>query len=97
MDKFTFKRVFRTLTSERFLLMEKGAEIAALDCHFLEGGRVEATLVLTDGATRQNASIEELLTWADEVLFPEASRDTANLNFVVVDGRVLGHFSSKSE
>ncbi|MBI3818501.1 MAG: hypothetical protein HY286_07415 [Planctomycetes bacterium] len=94
MADIQLKRVFRTQSSERYLLMRGGAELAALDCHFLDGGHVQATLIFTDNAEHPHAEIEQILTWLDDNLFPEASRDAANLNFIVVSGRVIGHFSS---
>lgn len=66
-------------------------EIAALEIHYLDDGRVQATLIAFDGMVDES-EIPELLVRVDQVLLPDVSLDDKKLTFTVVFGRVLGSF-----
>jgi len=89
-----YVRALRTSSSERFLLHRDGADIGALDCHYLEGGRVHATLTLFEEHEPKESDIEAILTEIDRVLFPDASLKDRKLVFTVVVGRAVGSFES---
>ena len=67
------------------------SDIAALEIHYLDDGRVQATLVAFDGMVEES-EISDLLVHVDEVLLPDVSLDDKKLIFTVVLGRVLGAF-----
>lgn len=88
-----FVRVFRTTTSERFLLQQaEGVDAAALDLHYLANGAVTGTLIIYDDAGIQDDGVPAILKSIDERLLPEVSLEEHNLSFTVVIGRVVGRF-----
>lgn len=87
-----FVRTIRTAHSERFLLRDRTRDIAAVDIHFLESGKGDATLIVFDDSGLSEQQVPELLTTIDEVLLPNVSVDEGNLSFTVVFGRVVGAF-----
>jgi hypothetical protein len=90
-------RVLRTPHSERYLLRNSGADIAAVDIHYLLDGTVQATLVAFDGAGLSEEDVPPLLTYVDEVLLPDVSLDDHKLLFTVVFGRVLGAYAAERD
>jgi len=68
-------------------------DVAALEVHYLDDGRVQATLIAFDGMLHEN-EIADLLLHIDKVLLPDVSLDTKKLIFTVVFGRVLGAFEA---
>ena len=71
-------------------------DIAALDIHYLEDGRVNATLIAFDGMIEES-EIADLLARVDEILLPDVSMDDKKLVFTVVLGRVLGAFEATQD
>jgi hypothetical protein len=69
------------------------SDIAALELHYMDSGRVQATLIAFDGMIEEN-EIPDLLLHVDEVLLPDVSLDDKKLVFTVVVGRVLGAFEA---
>ena len=67
------------------------SDIAALEIHYLDDGRVQATLIAFDGMLDES-EISDLLLHVDEILLPDVSLDDKKLIFTVVSGRVLGAF-----
>ena len=90
-----FVRTLRTASSERFLLRSGKTDFAALDIHYLPTNRVDATLILFEGAGRTESDVPGLLTEIDEVILPEVSLQEKNLVFNVVIGQVLGAFAAE--
>lgn len=69
------------------------SDVAALDIHYLDDGKVQATLIAFDGLI-QESQISDLLLHIDEVLLPDVSLDDKKLVFTVAMGRVLGAFEA---
>ena len=72
------------------------SDIAALEIHYLDDGRVQATLIAFDGIFNES-EISDLLVHIDEVLLPDVSLDDKKLIFTVVTGRVLGAFEPTAD
>ena len=72
------------------------SDIAALDIHYLEDGRVNATLIAFEGMIEES-EIADLLARVDEILLPDVSMDDKKLVFTVVSGRVLGAFEATQD
>ncbi|GAA4427284.1 MULTISPECIES: hypothetical protein [Bremerella] len=93
-----FIRIFRTASSERFLLQDLiGEEMGMLDLHFLADGTVAGNLFLVQAKVTDEAGIRILLEQVDEQLVPAASMEDANLSFTVTQGELVGTFSSDAE
>jgi hypothetical protein len=73
------------------MISRADSDIAALEIHYLDDGRVQATLIAFDGMLDES-EISDLLVHVDEVLLPDVSLDDKKLIFTVVSGRVLGSF-----
>jgi hypothetical protein len=69
------------------------SDVAALELHYMDGGRVQATLIAFDGMIDE-PEIPDLLLHVDEVLLPDVSLDDKKLVFTVVVGRVIGAFEA---
>ena len=93
-----FIRLFRTATSERFVLHDDGgSDIGLLDLHFLADGTVAGSLFLLQKKVREEADMREILDQIDEELVPTASLKDANLTFTVTQGELVGTFSSEED
>ena len=73
------------------MISRADSDIAALEIHYRDDGRVEATLIVFDGMLEES-EIPDLLVHVDEVLLPDVSLDDKKLIFTVVSGRILGTF-----
>ena len=73
------------------MISRADSDIAALEIHYLDDGRVQATLIAFDGMLEEG-EIPDLLHQVDEILLPDVSLDDKKLIFTVVSGRVLGAF-----
>ena len=96
--KFAFIRVVRTPSSERFLVQEfdkPDSDIAAIDLHYLDNQVVSATVVILseDFASEEFARL--LVETVDARLLPMACLNDGDLNFTVVQGRVLSQFTNE--
>ncbi|MFA6045081.1 MAG: hypothetical protein WC718_08860 [Phycisphaerales bacterium] len=89
---YMWKRTLRTMSSERFLCLREGQEIAAVDMHYLEGGAAAGTVILLEDAGLTETEVPSLLHSLDDDMLPGVDLDTGNLTFTVVSGRVLGNF-----
>jgi hypothetical protein len=98
MSLIMWKRTLRTTSSERFLALREGKEIAAADLHYLSNGVVAGTMtVLEDAAAPGGWSEEavgELLRSLDDDYLPDVDIDAGNLIYTVVVGKVLGNFEA---
>lgn len=92
MGKVEFTRTLRTPFSERFVLKDGDQDIGAVDLHFLEGGRVAATLTLLDDRTCTPEQIEAVISRIDDLLLPDVSREEGKIVFTVVRGKVVGSY-----
>jgi hypothetical protein len=92
---FTWKRTLRTSTSERFLAVVDGREIATVDLHYLANGTVAGTVCVLDEAAASDESIPDLLASLDEEMLPGVEMDRGNLYYTVVVGRVVGTYEAQ--
>ena len=93
-----WKRTLRTQSSERFLAVENGREIAAADLHYLPSGHVAGTMILLataapDGGWSEQAIMEVLRSLDDDYL-PDVDIDEGNLTYTVVTANILGNFEA---
>ena len=91
---FTFVRLLRTASSERFLVQRGKADVASLDIHYLADSRVAGTLCVFDTSGIGDDEIPDVLQQIDESLLPDVSFKDRNLSFAVVAGRVVGNFEA---
>jgi hypothetical protein len=98
MGLIIWKRTLRTASSERFLAIRDGAEIAATDLHYLPNGVVSGTMTVLEDAAPQGGwseeAVAELLRSLDDDYLPDVDVDTGNLVYTVVVGRVIGNFEA---
>lgn len=95
---FAFVRTLRTQTSERFLLQSDASQDAAvLDVHYLIDGNVTGTLVIVDDSLLIQETMQALMQFIDESLFPTASFDEKSLSFTVVQGKLIGQFENEKQ
>ncbi len=96
-----WKRTLRTNTSERFLGVDNGIEIAAADIHYLSNGQVAGTMILLDhaapGGEWNDAAVMEVLRSLDDGYLPDVDVDAGNLNYTVVVAKVLGNYESTND
>jgi hypothetical protein len=75
------------------MITRGGSDIAALEIHYLDDGRVQATLIAFDGMLEEG-EISSLLVHIDEALLPDVSLSDKKVIFTIVTGRVLGAFEA---
>jgi hypothetical protein len=92
-----WKRTLRTNSSERFLAMRDGKEVAAVDLHYLVGGTVSGTVILLKDAGWKEEDIPKLLRSFDEDFLPDVDLDSRTLTYTVVMGEVLGNFEASHQ
>ncbi|MGQ0627158.1 MAG: hypothetical protein ACT4PL_03550 [Phycisphaerales bacterium] len=91
----TWKRTLRTASSERFVAIRDGREVAGVDLHYLASGTVAATVVLlrdkesADGGWRE-AQVPDLLASLDEDYLPDVDLASGDLTYTVILGDVVG-------
>lgn len=96
--KAQFIRIFRTSSSERFLLHDlSDLEMGMIDLHFLADNTVVGNLFLVAEKVDDEAGIRELLEQIDQQLVPAASFKDANLSFTVTQGELVGTFSNEAD
>ena len=87
-----WKRLLRTLTSERFLATRDGKDVAAVDVHYLASGTVEGTVFLFSHAQWTEEQVPELLSSLDDTMLPDVDLASGSLTYTVVKGEVVGTF-----
>jgi len=92
----TWKRLVRTLSSERFIAVRDGHDVAAVDLHYLGNGHVAGTVVLFAAASWRETDVEPLLRSLDDTMLPDVDIDDGSLNYTVVHGDVWGQFEAAS-
>jgi hypothetical protein len=92
---FTWKRTVRTPTSERFLALLDGDEVAAVDLHYL-AHTAAGTVILLNSAQLEwtEARIEALLASLDDDMLPGVDIAEGTLTFTVVRGEVVANYES---
>lgn len=95
MNPLTWKRTLRTAASERLLAQREGADVAAVDLHYLPNGTVAGTVIVLEDSGLAEADVPALLEQLDEEFLPDVDLDRGNLNFTVVIGRVLGNYEAE--
>jgi hypothetical protein len=90
-----WKRTLRTPSSERFLAVRGGKDIAAADLHFLSNGTVAGTVILLKEAGLREADVPGLLASLDEDFLPDVDLQQGNFTYTVVIGEVLGNWEAE--
>lgn len=93
----TWKRTLRTPSSERFLALRNGADVAAVDLHYLTNGTVAGTVIILKGSGLDESNIQDLLSSLDDEFLPDVDLSTGNLTYTVVLGEVLGNWEAQAE
>ena len=93
--KLSWKRTLRTASSERFLALREGRDVAAVDLHYLANGTVAGTVILLKDAGWKESEVPALLSSLDEDFLPDVDLDHGNLTYTVVLGEVLGNFEAE--
>ena len=91
-----WKRTLRTPSSERFLALRNGKDVAAVDLHYLTNGTVAGTVIILTGAGLDESNIQDLLSSMDEEFLPDVDLSTGNLTYTVVLGEVLGNWEAEA-
>jgi len=92
-----WKRTLRTPSSERFLALRNGKDVAAVDLHYLTNGTVAGTVIILKGAGLEESNIQDLLSSLDDEFLPDVDLSTGNLTYTVVLGEVLGNWEAEAE
>lgn len=90
----TWKRTLRTPSSERFLAQRGGADVAAVDLHYLVNGSVAGTVIILKDSGLDESNIQILLSSFDDEFLPDVDLAQGNLSYTVVIGEVLGNFEA---
>ena len=93
----TWKRTLRTASSERFLALRDGKDLAAVDLHYLANGTVAGTVIILKGSGLKDADIEPLLSSLDDEFLPDVDLEHGNLTYTVVLGEVLGNWEAETK
>jgi hypothetical protein len=91
MNDLHWKRTLRTASSERFLAVRGGKDVAAVDLHHLANGTVAGTVVLLEEANWREEDVPALLQSLDEDFLPDV-----DLVYTVVMGRVVGNYEAEA-
>ncbi len=89
-----WQRTLRTPSSERFLAMRDGKEVAAIDLHYLANGTVSGTVILLKDAGWKEDDIQQLLSSFDDDFLPNVDLAHHTLTYTVVMGEVVGNFEA---
>lgn len=95
--KPTWKRTLRTPSSERFLAVRGGADVAAVDLHYLANGTVAGTVILLKDSGLDASNVQELLSSLDDEFLPDVDLEHGNLTYTVVLGEVLGNWEASAD
>ncbi|TAE77084.1 MAG: hypothetical protein EAZ65_00730 [Verrucomicrobia bacterium] len=92
----SWKRTLRTASSERFLALRDGTEVAAIDLHYLANGSVAGTVILLKSSGLRESDLQELLSAFDDEFLPDVDLDHGDLVYSVVIGEWLGNFEASA-
>lgn len=90
----SFRRTLRTPSSERFLAVREGRDVAAIDLHYLSDGTVAGTVIVLEESRLAEEDVPVLLRQLDEEFLPGVDLREGSLVYTVVVGRVLGNWES---
>jgi len=90
----TWKRTLRTPSSERFLAVRDGKEVAAVDLHYLANGHASGTVILLRDARWNESDVPKLLASLDDDFLPDVDLKQGTLTYTVVLGEVLGNYEA---
>lgn len=90
----TWKRTLRTSSSERFLAMKDGQEVAAVDLHYLANGTASGTVILLKNAGWKEEDVPKLLASLDEDFLPDVDLAHGTLTHTVVIGELMGNYEA---
>jgi len=93
----TWKRTLRTPSSERFLALRDGRDVAAVDLHYLTNGSVAGTVILLKDSGLEEAEIQPLLSALDDEFLPDVDLAHGNLSYTVVRGELLGNWEAHGQ
>ena len=93
----TWKRTLRTPSSERFIALRDGKDLAAVDLHYLTNGTIAGTVIILKGSGLKDADIEPLLSSLDDEFLPDVDLERGNLTYTVVLGEVLGNWEAQEK
>lgn len=93
----TWKRTLRTPSSERFLALSGGKEVAAVDLHYLPQGTIAGTVIVLRESGWQEEQIPALLSSLDDEFLPDVDLSRGNLHYTVVLGEVLGNWQAEEQ
>lgn len=93
----TWKRTLRTPSSERFLALRDGRDVAAVDLHYLANGSVAGTVILLKDSGLEEAEIQPLLSALDDEFLPDVDLAHGNLSYTVVRGELLGNWEAHGQ
>jgi hypothetical protein len=88
-------RTLRTQSSERFLAVRDGKDVAAVDIHYIPTGHVAGTVTILEGSGLGERDVPELLRQLDEEMLPGVDLGSGSLTFTVVIGRVCGDYEAQ--
>jgi hypothetical protein len=91
----TWKRTLRTASSERFLALRDGNDLAAVDLHYLANGTVAGTVIILKGSGIKDEDIPTMLSALDDEFLPDVDLEHGNLTYTVVLGEVLGNWEAE--
>jgi hypothetical protein len=89
-----WKRTLRTNSSERFLALRDGKEVAAVDLHYLENGHVSGTVILLRDAGWKEGDVPKLLASLDDDFLPDVDLKQGTLTYTVVLGELMGSYEA---
>ena len=93
----SWKRTLRTPSSERFLALRQGEDVAAVDLHYLADGTIAGTVIILKSAKLTEADIPKLLSALDDEFLPDVDLSHGNLVYTVVLGEVLGNWQAEED
>lgn len=92
-----WKRALRTPSSERFVALRDGREVALAEIHYLQDGTVSGTVVLDRAAGWSEEQVPDLLASLDDDMLPNVDQSLGNLFYTVVMGDTLGSYELEPE
>lgn len=92
-----WKRALRTPSSERFVALRDGREVALAEIHYLHDGSVSGTVVLDRAAGWTEEQVPDLLASLDDDMLPNVDQSLGNLFYTVVMGETLGSYELEPE
>lgn len=93
----SWKRTLQTQSSERFLAIREGRDVAAVDLHYLANGTVAGTVILLKEANWTEEDVPKILQSLDEDFLPHVDLEQGTLTYTVVMGEVVCNYEAGYE